>query len=39
MVVVVWVDLSVVEGLEAAIVVVWRFEGWRGPGGRLCTVV
>jgi len=38
-VVVVWVDLSVVEGLEAAIVVVWRFEGWRGLGGRLCTVV
>ena len=30
---VVWVDLSVEEGLEAAIVVMWRF-----LGGSLCTV-
>lgn len=38
-VVVVWVDLSVVEGLEAAIMRSGGFCGWRGRGGRLCTVV
>jgi len=38
-VVVVWVDLSVVEGLEAAIMRCGGFCGWRGRGGRLCTVV